>query len=434
MASTSLNNVAWEKVFSHFEIEKQLDEIGYAYVTATELKAIGGREPRLMAKHDTIESRPKIFKDNKCVIFPVINGRYIIFRDRKPHTYYKFHSILDELPVEEYRTKIDLSIFDSFSHTKEFTESQAIDYAYLISILKSFTGEQDLYLTIRGRYRSNNFNFMLPEQNHVVDVSGVQIEVDSGYESPDKIYLIEAKVGKRDDFHIRQLYYPYRDWITKTNKKIVPIFFAYTNGLFYLTEFKFGDNFGDASIVKTRCFVVNDTPTADVKINTLIKSIEIETEPTTIPYPQADDLDKVIDIVANIENGYNTKDSISYYFDFHERQGDYYANAASYLGFIERTENSSGTFQLTELGKRLLDAMSRSERSDILLKQLLKKPTFNDIFIKLYQNDFDENILTKDFVASAIVKHTSLTGTTPTRRASTVISWFKWILKNISFE
>ncbi|ETA67508.1 AlwI restriction endonuclease [Methanolobus tindarius DSM 2278] len=434
MVSVSLNDAAWQKVFDHFEIEKQLDENGCAYVTAVDMKSIGGREPRLMAKHDTMESRPQIFKRNKCVIFPVINGKYIIFRDRKPYSYYKFQSLLDDLPVEEYQTQIDISKFDSFSQSKEFSESQAIDYAYVISLLKNFTGEQDLFLTIRGRYRSADFDFILPEQDHQVNVSGVQIEVDSGYESFDKIYLIEVKVGKRDDFHIRQLYYPYRDWITKSDKEIIPIFFLYTNGLFYLTEFKFGEKFGETTIVRKRCFVVNDTPTLDVRIDSLLKSVRIEDEPVLVPYPQADDLDKVIDVVANIENGYNTKESISLYFDFHERQADYYGNAAIYLGLIERSESSAGRFHLTEFGNKLLNASSRSERNDLLLRQLLKKATFNEIFMQLYQDDFDEDVLNKTFVSSVIRKHTPLTGTTPDRRASTVISWFKWMLKNISFE
>src|SRR5690606_36990650 len=50
----------------------------------------------------------------------------------------------------------------------------------------------------------------------------------SGLESESSIVLLEAKVKTPEDFIIRQLYYPYRNYkVISPDKKIVPVFFTY---------------------------------------------------------------------------------------------------------------------------------------------------------------------------------------------------------------
>ena len=122
------------------------------------------------------------------------------------------------LTIEPFRPSQDLRAFDSYPGSQRLSESQAIDFAYISSLIQTFVGIEQMYLTIRGRLFSGAFSFRLPASfwlpagGHKVDISRVQIEVDAGYESNESICLIEAKVGKRDDFHIRQLYYPYLEW------------------------------------------------------------------------------------------------------------------------------------------------------------------------------------------------------------------------------
>lgn len=431
MICISKMNDAWDRAFDSLDLNDEIKSNGYAYVTASELKKYGQREPRLMAKLDTKEVRPDIFKNNNLTIFPVINGKYIIFKDDNSKSYYKFNSVLDDVPVVEYRSKIDLGDFQSFPASREFSESQALDFAYLSSLIKTFTGEDDLFLTIRGRLRSHSFDYQISEYDHTVNVSNVQIEVDAGYESQNRIYLIEAKIGKRDNFHIRQLYYPFMEWSGRTTKEIIPIFFTYTNGLFYLTQFEFGECFGDIRIVKNKCFTINESSKNKINLTQLLESISVGIEPDT-PYPQADDLDKVIDVVAFVEDGYDTKFDIADYFEFDERQGDYYANAAKYLGFLDKT--SRGKFELTKTGHVLIDCNHRVKRNELLLNQLLKRPTFSELVSNLKYTGLDIESLDTDTIAKIIEKHTPLTGTTPKRRASTVKSWLKWVFKNIEID
>ena len=132
-------------------------------------------------------------------------------------------------------------IFDTFPRDQEASESQALDIALLAGLLPAFCGEKTLNLTLRGRMFSGDFAFRTPGRGLPVEVSRVQIEVDAGYEGEDGIYLVEAKRGRRDDFHIRQLWYPYLNWTARTRKRVVPIFFTYSNGQYLLSEFEFGD-------------------------------------------------------------------------------------------------------------------------------------------------------------------------------------------------
>lgn len=71
----------------------------------------------------------------------------------------------------------------------------------------------------------------------------------------------------------------------------------------------------------------------------------------TFPYPQANDLDKVVAVTDLVDGGADTADAVAHGLDMHPRQGAYYANAAGYLGLLE-SEKTTGvtTYRLTELG------------------------------------------------------------------------------------
>jgi len=432
------NDDAWQNVFDKLNLLKKINDNGFVYVTADELKEYSGshREPRLMAKQDTLSSRPTIFRKHNFSIFPVDNGRYIIFKDDTQQSYYSYSASLDSTLITEYAPEADIQNFKTLQLSTITSESQAIDYVYLISLLRTFTNEPDLFLTIRGRLRSTEFDFYLPDCDHRVNVSGVQIEVDAGFESRDKIYVLEAKIGKRDDFHIRQLYYPYRDWSIRADKEVVPIFVIYTNGIFYLTEFKFGDRFGELEVVRSQGFVVNVPARQIINLSELIKTVPVASEePRGVPYPQANDLDKVMDLVTNFEEDtLNTKELISAFFDFDERQGDYYANAAIYLGFLKRDDDRENTFELTPLGETLRHYNNRNQRNLLLLKQILAKPTFNVLIKDLIRPDCNLNRLSDDSIITVVAAKTPLSGQTVGRRASTVKRWLQWICDNIEFE
>ena len=428
------NDEAWGKIFERLRLLPEIEQHGFVYVNADDIKAASDkREPRLLAKQDTKNSRPEVFRQNKLSILPVENGKYIIFQDESAKTYYPLEKILTEVPAEQYQPTKDYREYESLDARNLSSESQAIDFANLVSLLKTFTNEKELNLTIRGRQRSEKFLVTLPGSHHTVNVDGVQIEVDAGFESPQKIYLFEAKLGRVEDFNIRQLYYPYRDWSCKSAKEIVPLFFVYTNGLFYILQFYFGEEYGELRLVRSKCFTVNELAKQLVNLKQLLEESRVEPEPE-VPYPQANDLDKVIDIVTNFHSaGLSNKPAISEFFDFDERQGDYYLNAGNYLGLLKRVANSHD-FELTREGEYIARSENRSRRNLLLLKQMLKRPSFNEI-IHLFESENRElSSLTVDVLALVIQKHVELNETTARRRASTVMSWLRWMVAGMEFE
>jgi hypothetical protein len=421
---------AWRAFFRKTETLGRIARDGYAYVTADELKEKGGREPRLMAKQDTLVQRPKVFREQDLTIFPVTNGKYIIFKDKTKKSYFEFPLAAVNAPVRAYESNIDLTEFDTYPRDEKYSESQAIDFAFISSLLRTVCHEEQMHLVLRGRLGSHRFDFMLPDLAYQVYVSGVQIEIDSCYESSSSIYLIEAKNGRRKNFHIRQLYYPYLEWSHRSQKRVVPIFLVYTNGKYYFHEFAFSDQFGEMELTRTLCYTVNQSPVSEINLPTLLGSIAVGTEPVDIPFPQADDLDKVVDVVSLLNESPATKQTIAQAFEMAERQGDYYGNAARYLGFAEK---NGGEFAITPLGRSLLETTNLPRRTNLIVRQLIGRPTFRKAVERLAANEFDVKAITNDEVSEMISKDSDLNDTTPTRRAITVRGWLRWLLRNGKF-
>jgi len=429
----SKNDIAWNKVFSELNFLERITAEGYANVSAVTLKEVGGREPRLMAKQDTLESRPEIFRRNHLSILPTTNGEYVIFKDPHKRSYFSFDSGASPIPIERHASESSADSIETLNLGAISSEFQAIDYAHLVSVLKSFTGETNLRLTIRGKSRSGSFRVTLPD-GPTITIEGVQIEIDSGYEGSMGIYLIEAKLGKREDFHIRQLFFPWKEWSQKARKPVIPIFFAFSNGLFYLFQFRFGELYGDMEIIKTKCYSVDEDPVLTIQFDALTQATPVDTtEPDFVPFPQANDLDKIIDLVISFNEELSSKEAIAEYFEFDERQGDYYANAAIYLGFLNRGD-SRGDFTLTSLGQELQRCRTRRCRNTLLLSQLFMRPTFRYSIKLLHESHLNVDSISIEDIAEIIhrfdVRYNKVTRN---RRASTVKSWLRWVWANINF-
>ena len=429
---TTTNDKHWAQFFKNSNALAEIQTAGFAYITADELKAAGGREPRLMAKIDSLSNRPKAFQEHEINILPVQNGRYILFKDSQNSSFYQFETSEENRQVEEYVSNKDLQAFDSFPANRSFSESQAIDFANIASLLTSYSQEENLQLTVRGRLYSGEFSFELPESKHLVEVANVQIEVDAGYETTDSLLLLEAKIGRRDNF---KLWYPWMQWSQRTVKKIRPIFFSYSNGQYLFTEFKFDTIFGSAEVVDNRVFTINESAIAYLNLQQILADSQPGIQIQTYTIPQANDLDKVVDLIQLVSNGQNSKLKIAECFEFDERQADYYANAAGYLGLVERPETGQQSeFQLTSFGKQFLVLKLRAQRTKALVEQMATDPFLREVFQSLISNNFIEAQVSAQEIASLIEKHSSLTGTTPMRRASTIKNWLRWLIRNAKFS
>ncbi len=414
MAST---NESWKKLFDELEIHQIINEQGVFNLTSKKIKSITNKEPRLMCKFDHRESRPKILRQHNYTILSIKNGHYAIF-DGDGYADTQTNTIITPyFSPKLNRLETIPKVFRS--------ESQVIDAVYASGIFEDFIGEGELPLTIRGRLRSKPFGFSLNTPKGILsfDIDGVQVEVDSGYEG-ERIYLIEAKMGETDNFHMRQLYYPYRMWQEEgISKEIIPIFLYYYDGIVSLTQYEFAnDGFYDSyREVKSKQYSFEPEPIVN-SLEDILDGIALAdtSEMIGVPFPQANDLKKVRDVINLIYSGINSRDSIAAYWDIEGRQGDYYANAASYLGFVER-ENQG--WALTEFGCHYLE-LPTSRRKRTFVEAISKRT----VFYKLLTLMSEENSLPDNqIIKSVILEHSEVSDTTAGRRSSTVKSWLQFI-------
>lgn len=213
---------AWEKIFSDYKIGEHDFNSTPFYLSAKQIKQstsgfseTGEREPRILCKQDSRKDRPQVFIDKNLFILPVKNGYYAIVQGEG----YVDIPNLNSAPIL-YDSKLNFHLDTAVIGNSEM---QHLDMAYASSIIRTFTEDASLVLTIRGRKYTPDFSFNVGSQ--LVKVSSVQTEVDAGYEGENNVILVEAKSGNSRDSIIRQMFYPYKQWQMSTRKKVSTIFF-----------------------------------------------------------------------------------------------------------------------------------------------------------------------------------------------------------------
>lgn len=414
------NDHAWGKIFNTLNVIEGLKKSPFYNISAKQINEIGNREARLMAKFDTKESLPQLFKDEQLNINAISNGNYIIFKDPSNQSFIKLPDYKVVVP-EKINPVLDFDL-QTLIFNPKMSESNAIDYAHHSKILSSYSGEKELKLTTRGRFFSDAFKFNLGTVGNI-DVKGVQIEVDAGYEGQEQFLIIEAKSSTRSTFNIRQLYYPFRHFQNKTKKQIRTILLSFSNGIYYFTEIGLTPNYYDYKIISNLAYEVEiKEVSAKLSVKDLLSQKTFTPEDVTAP--QADDLNKVIDLITFLSLTPADKFDIAEYFEFDERQGDYYANAGRYIGLIEKQE---GLFKVSEAGQELISIKNRDNRNTFLIKYILQTQLFNDL-LNLYFNQ--GNKIDDDQIVTRLAQD-GLGGTTPERRKSTMKSWINWIVTNL---
>ncbi len=424
----SKKDQAWEAIFEALNLEELISENGFATVTAEQIKYItknndvGQQEPRLITKFDTREQRPTILRHNNCTILAISNGSYSLFQGDGYHN-------AEAIPNTEIFTSEHVSSLETLPSVCT-SESQVIDTAVASGLLQEFLGEETLSLTIRGRLRSGRFDFKFDD--HDVKVDGVQIEVDAGYEG-ERIYLIEGKMGSRDNFITRQLFYPYRMWDARpgVNKEIIPVFITYSDQTFDIYQYAFNDSnqYNSLELVKSGSYVLANALTGHISAalsrfdsREFLSTVPPQPQESAAPFPQADDLRKVIDTIFAVAVGFDNKLEISEYYDFNERQSDYYGNAARYLGFLELDH---GRFILTEEGEEYVK-LPKNERTLMMVRTMMRSPTLNTLFKNTVKSGSIPDA--ESIAITILLNRPELNDTTAKRRAHTMERWLGWLL------
>ena len=426
MSAYKYNEQAWEQIFKDYHILDKIKEQGFFEITSEEINKY--REARLMTKFDNSEAIPKILSENNLSILPISSSSYMLSTFKTYHNFEKIKGNIIQVNFPQY--------IESLDYNKITSEALALNCAYITKILEDFLEEENLVPTVSGKMGSGNFNFQIKNRNNseniTVEVKNSRIEIDGGYEGINSLAVIEAKNKVSSDFLVRQLYYPYRLWKNKIKKQVRPIFIVYSNDIFTLYEYKFKDDneYSSIELVKFQKYSIDDTKITFDAIKEIYDNITKFTEEPKVPFPQADNFNRVINICELVRDNEINKKDVKDTYDFVERQADYYTNAAIYLGLIKK-ENE--IFQLTSYGKNILN-MNYKKRQLELVKCILSHKVFYNVFkICFEQSEMPSNKMVVNCMKECNLYKVN-SDETFYRRASTIKSWIDWIIDLVREE
>ena len=413
------NTDAWERLFEKYDIVNEINNKGYFEITAEMIK-MTGREPRLMAKFDSSDDLPDIFKDNNLAILPIGRGSYIIGRFQN----YQEVKIDNDINVEtkylpEYVTTIDYNNITS--------EAVSLNAAYTSGMIEDVIGEK-VIPTISGRMGTGEFEYSIQLSNNDlfdVNVEKSQMEIDGSYEGVSKFVIIEAKNHFMKDFIIRQLFYPYKVWKKNTTKEIVPIMLIKHDNIynFFIYSFENDNEYNSIKLQNIKRYILDEiyTPIEIIDIINIMNNLDFVEENPDVPFPQADTFEIVLDLLEKLNEHDMSNDEVKEFIQYVPRQKDYYTNAVKYLGFAKQINNN---YSLTEYGKNVMNMKHKERTLEIIRAILSHKPFYIAMQQQLEKNEFDK----KEIARIIDECRSELNRSTPERRTGSVVAWIKWIL------
>jgi len=416
------NEQAWKSLLNTPECLEAIGNDMPLVVSAEQMRFY--REPRLMAKIDHSRNLPKVFRERNLSILPISRGSYLI---SKFENYEKFKSpqsnSVNSFPLRENLETLSVENITS--------ESIALNAAMASGIMADFLDDETIVPTISGRMGSGSFSFYVEEyagRRREIEVNNAQIEIDAAFEGKDFFSIVEAKMDIPDegDFIIRQLYYPYRVWSDRIRKVVRPIFLTYSNGIYALREYSFREvrNYNSISLLRQSLYSIEDTRITNEEIEAILNATLISPEPEEVPFPQADVFPRIINLCELLRGRDLDKNTLSQEYDFDRRQSNYYADAARYLGLVDKSKDN--LYHLSRKGLGILK-MPYKKRQLAYCECIFSHSVFNSLMHQV----FDRGALpTNDEIMRAMIDNNiSLNDSTRHRRASTVRSWISWIVK-----
>ncbi len=421
--SNTKNDLAWEKLFRLYQILPEIARSGSFEISAGQINQF--REARLMTKFDHQANLPKIFADNQLSILPLTRGTYVISQF---DAYQKFGETNQQITKVAFPAHLESIDYEQIS-----SESIAIHCAFAGGIIADFVQDEALMPTVSGRMSSREFSFAIRnnsfKRDMSIQVANSQLEIDGGYEGAACLTLIEAKNAISDDFLIRQLYYPYRLWSGLVTKPVRNVFLVYSNGIYSLYEYVFIEpgHYNSLVLARQKCYSIAPSEFSLRDISRLLETVEVFGEPE-LPFPQADNFRRVINLCELLQQNDLTKDDITTNYDFDPRQTNYYTDAGRYLGLIgKKRENNAIVFYLTDEGRRLFKLRHKARQLQLAELILQHKPFYETLKRCLR---FDAMPPKEEIVRS--MKRSNLykveSDSTYQRRASTIVGWVSWIL------
>ena len=432
---------AWEKLLEKYNIVEEINKHGVYHITASQIKEF--KEPRLMSKWDSSEQLPAPLKNNKINILPDSRGSYVLSDFLLYEDIPNLKDPVQQIPyvkIPNYET-IDIDNITS--------ESNAINVLLISNILDDFLSTDTNVATFNGRMGTGVFEFnvdTVKKQKRHINVHNAQCEIDGGFENKQSIVILEAKNVIHKDFHIRQLYYPYRLWSKKVKKPIRLVFSVYSNKIFRLYEYTFEDinDYSSIKLIQTKNYSLEDTSITlndliNMKNKTKIKYDDNRINESLPPFIQADNFERIISLLENMYDNPMTDEDIAdlMHFGFNlsngkpqYRQSQYYYNAGKYLGIFTKKKNEENKIVtcLTKLGENVYK-MKYKDRQLKLVSLILEHQIFYEFFdyVVVYKKMPDKNAITKRMRELNVCGESQIE-----RRASSVSGWLYWIFNLIN--
>lgn len=418
-------NDAWKAIIEKYHILEHIEKDGCFPIKASQIKEF--REPRLMAKWDSTDALPEVLRKNKINILPdsrssYVLGDFLLYQEIPP---------LDE-PVTRME-HVELPDYESIDINNISSEANAINVLIISGILNDFLGTGENVSTFNGRMGTGCFTFEVDTHRGIkqkICVNNAQCEIDGGFENEASVVIMEAKNVVHEDFHIRQLYYPYRLWKDKVKKPIRLIFSVYSNRIYRLFEYRFKipEDYSSIELVKSKNYSLQDTKITkedlwEVRNHTTTRTDD-DMNDTDIPFIQANSMDRIISLLENLYENPMTGLQIAELMDFEPRQSDYYFNAGRYLGLFEKhPDDKQRIVSLTPLGEKVF-RLNYKKRQLKLVELILEHEIFGAFFDSMMLTGQlpDKNKIADEMRRLHVCNESQIV-----RRAGSVSGWLKWM-------
>lgn len=392
-------------------------------IPAKAFRQLADIEARIACKIDSSVDLPMTLSSQGLFPLPVRNGAYVLVRGKGFHGFEPIDG-----PPKVYESKIEFDLVTAAG----MGESIHVHNAYNSGLLSKFTGIDGLLKTNEGRFYAKEFAFNVGG-GQTIQQRSTQIQVDGLFESRNCVIIVEAKTREMPDFIIRQLYYPFRHWSQETKKDVDTIFLGVDldTGVYKFWQYHFNvpDDYASIEIVRKEKYSVIERPRGQKDLGKIAPDRQIRY------VPQADSIDRIISIPYLVSDGIQDAPTLAEAMRFTHRQACYYSEATEALGLIERCRSSSRAyhFELTRLGEDFI-ASRPDVRNRMLAEQIMRLPSMNIIYDHLVEMSANSSpsvyMMSVEEIAGILDRSSYLTGSTPRRRAATIVSWFQWIGEN----
>ena len=153
----------------------------------------------------------------------------------------------------------------------------------------------------------------------------------------------------------------------------------------------------------------------------------------TVEVPQANDLSKVFAVAKLIADGANTPAEVAAGLDLVEREGAYYLSAARALRLVRKLpQGEAAEYALSHVGDAYVEARGDKARAAVMVRGTLDCPHVVFVAEALglptpLSTPTPRELHDVALIENELIQLGDLSGSTPRRRASTLVSWMKTV-------